>query len=306
MVADEIYSQWAASAWRDWEWLSKVSGQSLLTRTGALFLGPAGNAYLRDTYTTLARLDIDAELIEAADIEQRYPQINAHGLGAAVLERGAGVLRARRAVRALVDHLTNDGVEPQTKQIVPFDEQESHCVVRTQDGTTLEADTVVCACGPWLPKLFPQTVGGRIRATRQEVLYFGVPSGDARFGVPHLPVWIDFSAGLYGIPDLDGHGFKVGIDRHGELVDPDALDRVVGESCRDVVARVARDGAFRRWARRRWLMRVSVSTRTRRPATSSSIAIRMWPQCWIVGGGSGHGFKHGPSVGRSRCSARRR
>ena len=23
-----------------------------------------------------------------------------------------------------------------------------------------------------------------------------------------------------------------------------------------------------------------------------------WPECWLVGGGSGHGFKHGPSVGR--------
>jgi glycine/D-amino acid oxidase-like deaminating enzyme len=277
--------------------LTSASGHRLLTRTGALFLGPPGNAYLRDTYATLARLDIDAELIEAAEIEQRFPQISARHLGAAVLERGAGVLRARQAVRALVELLTKTGVAYEPLAIAPFDEQHRRCVVRTVQGATLDADAFVCACGPWLPALFPQSIGGRIRATRQEVLYFGVPAGDIRFSVPHLPVWIDFSSGLYGIPDLDGHGFKVGIDRHGDRVDPDTLDRVVDEAIVE---------ATREWIATRFPRLANAPLLDARVCqyenTSSGDFIidrhPVWPQCWIAGGGSGHGFKHGPSIGR--------
>src|SRR5262245_12203013 len=162
--ADAIYSEWAASAWHDWEWLSNCARQSLLTRTGALFLGPEDNAYVRDTYATLTRLRLDAELIETVDIARRFPQIAATGLGAAVLERGAGVLRARRAIRALVDVLTDRGVAYRAKHIAVVDEHRSECVVRTSDNEMLDGDACVFACGPWLPKLFPETIGARIRA----------------------------------------------------------------------------------------------------------------------------------------------
>ncbi len=50
--------------------------------------------------------------------------------------------------------------------------------------------TYVLACGPWLPDVLPLAVGSRIRATRQELLYFGVPAGDARFGVD-APAGVD-------------------------------------------------------------------------------------------------------------------
>jgi glycine/D-amino acid oxidase-like deaminating enzyme len=103
------------------------------------------------------------------------------------------------------------------------------CRSCTGNGARLEAEQIVFACGPWLPALLPDAVGGRIRPTRQEVLYFGVPAGDVRFAVDRLPVWIDFAAGVYGIPDLDTHGFKIGLDRHGPAIDPDTADRVVGE-----------------------------------------------------------------------------
>jgi monomeric sarcosine oxidase len=295
--AAEIYSQWAASAWADWEWLSRASAETLLTRTGALFLGPAGNTYLRDTYATLARLDIDAELIEAAEIEQRFPQIDARGLGAAVLERGAGVLRARRAVRALVHLLIRRDVAYAQLEVAPFDEQQANCVVRAQNGSALEADTFVCACGPWLPKLFPQSVGARIRPTKQEVLYFGVPPGDVRFAVPQLPVWIDFSSGLYGIPDLDGHGFKIGIDRHGDAVDPDTLERIVDES----LVKSTREWIATRFPGLQRAPLVDARVCQYENTSSGDFIIDrhpLWSQCWIVGGGSGHGFKHGPAVGR--------
>jgi glycine/D-amino acid oxidase-like deaminating enzyme len=148
-----------------------------------------------------------------------------------------------------------------------------------------------------LTTLLPMAVGDRIRPTRQEVLHFGVPAGDDRFTLQRLPVWIDFAAGFYGIPDFDGRGFKVGIDRHGAPIDPDTADRIVPS---ELAART-RDwfvGRFPALANAPLLdAHVCQYENThngdflidRRPA---------WDNVWIVGGGSGHGFKHGPAVGR--------
>jgi glycine/D-amino acid oxidase-like deaminating enzyme len=145
--------------------------------------------------------------------------------------------------------------------------------------------------------LLPQSVGARIRPTRQEVLHFGVPPGDDRFSLDRLPVWIDFQAGLYGIPDLDARGFKVGIDRHGAAIDPDRDDRIVDPGLVD---------RTRAWLATRFpglgdapLVdgRVCQYENT---STGDFIIDRHphWPNVWIAGGGSGHGFKHGPAVGR--------
>ncbi len=91
----------------------------------------------------------------------------------------------------------------------------------TEDGVVV-ADHFVFACGPWLPKVLPDVLGDRIFPTRQEVFFFGTPAGDLRFSPEALPTWIDFGMNeAYGMPDLDGRGFKVAPDRHGPPFDPD-------------------------------------------------------------------------------------
>ena len=296
--ADGIYSRWAVQSRERWRWLSRESGTPIFESTGALFLGPSDHDYIRATYDTLSALAIDVEWLTPSEVDRRWPQIVTAGLGPAVYEPEAGVLRARDGVRAAVRLAVEQyGVTCKTARVAPLDETRDTVAVNTLDGARLEADAYVIACGPWLPGVLRDAVGDRVRATRQEVLYFGVPPGDDRHGVERLPVWIDFAAGLYGIPDLDGIGFKVGIDRHGPPIDPDTADRLVDA---DVVA-----------ATQRWL-----STRfpalTAAPLVDSRVCQYesscngdflidrhpMWPNVWIVGGGSGHGFKHGPAVGR--------
>lgn len=296
--ADAIYSEWAAASFADWEELSRASGETLLTRTGALFLGPPAHAYLADTFQTLTRLDRRVEWIEPGDLARRCPQIARDGLGPAVLEVDAGVLRARAAVLAAVRYgVSNRGIAYRRARVAPLDEQRAAVDVRLEDGAPLDADHFVFACGPWLPRLFRSAVGARIRPTRQEVLYFGVPAGDLRFSIPALPVWIDFASGLYGIPDLDSAGFKVGIDRHGDAIDPDTADRLVAPAIVDQT---------RDWLRTRFpgletapLVDARVC-QYENSSTGDFIIDRhpAWPAVWIVGGGSGHGFKHGPAVAR--------
>src|SRR5206468_4465317 len=99
--------------------------------------------------------------------------------------------------------------------------------IKLSDGTTLGADGFVFACGPWLGRLFPDVIGDRVRATRQEVFFFGTPPGDQRFTEQALPVWADHGRGfIYGIPGNEWRGFKVADDTRGPPFDPTTGERV--------------------------------------------------------------------------------
>jgi glycine/D-amino acid oxidase-like deaminating enzyme len=295
---DAIYSEWATRARDGWRWLSTEVHLPLFESTGALFMGAPGHDYLADTRNTLSALGIGVEWLAPSEIARRWPQIATHDLGPGVFEPDAGVLRAREAVRAAVRFAVEQfSVTYSTTCVAPMDESRAAPAVETLNGDRLAADVYVLACGPWLPRVLPEAIGSRIRSTRQEVLYFGIPQGDVCHGVERLPVWIDFGAGLYGIPDLDGVGFKVGIDRHGLPIDPDSADRIVEPN-------IVRSTAG--WLATRFpaLARAPlVDARVCQYESSSSgdfIIDRhpQWSNVWIVGGGSGHGFKHGPVVGR--------
>lgn len=296
--ADGLYSRWARASLDDWRALEARTGRQLLVVSGALFLGPPGNTYIEATRSTLTSLGIAAEHLDLDQLTTRYPQLATDGLGAAVFEPAAGVLRARTAVRALVQSMVAERrLRYSVAQVAPVDEADALAPIRLASGEPLRADVTVFACGPWLPALFRGTVGTRIRPTRQEVLHFGAPPGDRRFSLQHLPVWIDFAAGLYGVPDLDGRGFKVGIDRHGPPIDPDTHDRALEPG---VVAQT------RAWLGRRFPGLASAPLVDSHVCQyenthSGDFLIDRHPvrsDVWIVGGGSGHGFKHGPAVGR--------
>jgi len=160
----------------------------------------------------------------------------------------------------------------------------------------LRAGAFVYACGPWLPKIFPEILEGRIRPTRQEVFFFGTEPGDRRFTAPEMPVWIDFGdeRGPYTFPDIENRGFKLAFDRHGPAFDPDTGDRVaagIDEARAFLAERFPALGAA-----------PLVESRVCQYENTSSgdFLIDRHPgfeNVWLVGGGSGHGFKHGPMVG---------
>jgi glycine/D-amino acid oxidase-like deaminating enzyme len=189
---------------------------------------------------------------------------------------------ARRAVQAVAAQARSIGVDYQQAQVTAK--------------TRINADQLVFACGPWLPKIFPELLGEMIHVTKQEVFFFGVPAGDERFGPESMPAWIDFNDLVYGLPNLDGRGVKMAIDAHGPEFDPDAGERVVSEA----VLQAAR--AY--LAQRVPLLSDAPVLETRvcqyENTSNGDFLIDRHPEhenVWIVGGGSGHGFKHGPAVG---------
>ena len=295
--ADAIYTRWATESLAGWHWLARRAGEPLVVECGALFLAEAGSAHLAETARTLREAGVTHERLDAAAVASRYPQLGVIGLGEAVFEARGGVLRARRAVAAAVAAAVAGGAVYRTGRVAALDESMAAPRLQLQDGASLDADHYVFACGPWLPAVFPQAVGPRIRPTRQEVLHFGVPAGDRRFGADRMPAWIDFAASVYGIPDLDAHGFKVGIDRHGAAIDPDTADRLVG----DDAVQMTRAFFARRFPALMHAPLVDAHVcQYENTATGDFIVDRhpQWGNVWIAGGGSGHGFKHGPAVGK--------
>ena len=291
---DELYTRFSLRSLTAWKRLFEAARETLFVETGVLWLARPGDRYAADTLSTLERLDVRHERLTAQDLRKRYPQMSLDADVWGLLEPESGALLARRAVQTVVDEAVRAGAEYRRAAVsAPSGQGRLEVLAGLED---VRADTFVFACGPWLPKLFPALLGERIFPTRQEVFFFGAPPGDDRFAPPRLPAWIDFGDEIYGAPDLEGRGFKVAPDRHGEPIDPDQAERLVPP---ETVSRVR---AF--LARRFPALATAPLLETRvcqyENTSNGDFLIDRHPDfsnVWLVGGGSGHGFKHGPAVG---------
>jgi sarcosine oxidase len=301
--ADELYTRWAMHSLVQWKRLfAETAGvPALFHETGVLWLGSKDYARLNEMTAVLTRCNVPFESLSSSAIAQRYPQFSSHDLGSGILETESGVLMARRAVPAVVESALSLGVEYRQTQITPpfaADARNSRLnAISTSDGERISAGQFVFACGAWLGKIFPEILGPRIFPSRQEVFFFGVPPGDRQFSAQSLPTWLIQGDEVYGMPDLESRGFKIAFDSHGERVDPDTQTRVVSaESIQRVRAYVAK--RFPTLANA-----PIVETRVCQYENTSNgdFLIDRHPEInnvWFAGGGSGHGFKHGPSFGK--------
>ena len=293
--AEEIYTRWSLQSLGLWKSLFERTDPTLFRETGVLWMARDRDPLTTSTLATLAREGIAHERLSRAELESRWPQIDFGLLTWAIYEPGSGVILARQAVATLVRDAERQGVACVHAAVRRPAGGGRLDGVTTQTGETIAADTFVFACGAWLPRLFPALLQDRIVPTRQEVLYFGPSAGDRRFASPALPVWIDFGEEMYGVPDLDGQGFKIAFDRHGPVVDPDASDRLAGETVPAI-----RDYLGRRFPDLCEAPLIASEVCQYENTSNGDFLIDRHPELenvWLVGGGSGHGFKHGPVVG---------
>jgi glycine/D-amino acid oxidase-like deaminating enzyme len=276
--ADEIYTRMAMRSLALW----REFGHGLFQRTGVLWMAREDDPYSTATARTLAAAGVEFETV--TDLARRWPQMHVTDSRVfGIFEPQSGALFARRAVAAVAADAIRMGVTYETAAVA---------------ADPLPAGRSVFACGPWLPKLFPELLGNRIFPTRQEVFFFAPPPGDARFGPGALPVWIDFTdpRGPYGFPDLESRGFKLAFDRHGSPIDPDTADR---RPSPDLLA----EG--RRFLAERFPALADAPLAETRVCqyentSNGDFLIDRHPErsdILLIGGGSGHGFKHGPVVG---------
>jgi glycine/D-amino acid oxidase-like deaminating enzyme len=296
---DAIYTRMARDSLPQWQALSAVSGLPIFVACGILFFFPTEEPYVGDSIAAHKEFGLPTEVLDQAEMARRFPMIDFSGISIGLYEPGFGALMARRSVLTLVERFVKAGGTYVKGSVLPPDASDELKEIRLALGETIGADRFVFALGPWLPKLFPDVIGPRILPTRQEVFYFATPPGDRRFLSGAMPGWADFNDGdiFYGFPDLETRGAKFAHDAHGVEVDPDTQDR------RPTAAALAEVVAFRdrRFPALKGAQLIGAEVCQYENSSNGDFLIDFHPRLknvLLVGGGSGHGFKHGPEVGR--------
>ncbi len=268
----------------------------LFQATGVLWLARERDPYCDATLGTLQRAGVPFEKLQHDELSRRYPQLELGPVARGILEPNSGVLMARQAVQAVTRQAVATGTIYLEEAVLSPHGHGKLESVTTVNGKEIRADKFVFACGPWLPKLFPELLSDLIHITRQEVFFFGVPAGDERFMPERLPVWVDFNDLAYSIPNVDTRGLKIGIDAHGPKFDPDTGERLTSAA--------GLTAARSYLAQRVPLLTNAPVMETRvcqyENTSTGDFLIDRHPDfenVWLAGGGSGHGFKHGPAVG---------
>jgi len=296
---DQPYTEMAARALKVWVKYERRWKRQFLHRTGVLWMASGhDDAFEKGSVKALRAAKIKFQELSAVQMRKRWMQINFEGIEWGIFEPECGYLDARASCQAVVDAFVGAGGKYQ-QAAVPADVLESGPLhsLALSDGSHLKADYYVFACGPWLGKLFPQAVGDLVQATKQDIFFFGTPAGDDRFSDAHLPVWGDHRGRFrYGIPGSDRRGFKVADDTRGPAFDPTDGERVVSpETLKDI-----REYVGFRFPALKDVPLVETRVCQYEQTPDSDFIIDRHPvaaNAWIVGGGSGHGFKHGPAVG---------
>lgn len=295
----DFYAEWAWRSLPQWRSLERRTGQTVFEPTGVLAFAEEGTPFIEDSWTALQRLRIPAERLSHAELVNRYPQVAFRKNEYGIVEKQAGVLHARSAVRALVAELRSSGVDYVQAAVNAPSGEGRTARVTTREGSIVEAQRYVYACGPWLKTLFPTELDRHLRIDRAEVFFFGAAPGDSRFEGTQFPAWMDCSTGAdaWGIPAIDGRGFKLAVDRLEVPADPDRQDRQPTAPYRDAVV----DYVSRRFPLLAHAPIVETRVCQYEMAADEEYLVDRHPQyenVWWAGGGSGHGFKNGPELGR--------
>jgi len=296
---NQPYTKTAARAMQLWKENQKRWNLKLMHQTGVLWMVTAGDDHFeRGSLPVLRDAGIPYQELSVQEMTARWPQINLEGVHWGIYEPEGGYLTARVACQAVLDGFLAEGGEYKQLAVVPHDlDSSAWDTLSFSDGSKLRADQYVFACGPWLGKLFPETIGNRVRPTRQEVFFFGTPAGDDRFSDGKLPVWADHrDKFMYGIPGNQGRGFKIADDTRGPEFDPTSGERSVSAEG----LRSARDYVSFRFPALKDAPLLESRVCQYENSPDNNFIIDRHPaheNVWLLGGGSGHGFKHGPALG---------
>ncbi|MFL5849280.1 MAG: NAD(P)/FAD-dependent oxidoreductase [Solirubrobacteraceae bacterium] len=281
--ADGFYAE---LAWRARELWAELG---VLEEVGVVWLARREGGWESDSERVLRSLSIPVERLEPAAAARLYPSLSVGDLAFALLEPAAGVLRAADGVRALVERARAGGLRIEQGEARPAGQ-----AVALGD-RLLEADHVVWACGAWLARLFGSLL--RLRVTRQDVVLF-----DAGPEWAGAPGWLDFDASVYGHALIEPYGLKVASDREGAEVEPGLRP----PAAPDASLTAARDYVAMRFpALAGAAVRSSPACHYSLTADANFVFARHpeHERVWLLGGGSGHGYKHGPALAQHVAEA---
>jgi glycine/D-amino acid oxidase-like deaminating enzyme len=283
--------RWYARSARRARELWREIDPTLMADCGVAWFAYGDDGWEADSERALMEEGIPVERLEPPEAAKLFPSLGTDDLAWVLFEPEAGVVFASRAVRVLAEQAREAGAKIVRARAEPHGALVGLCRERPgmvcEAPDLLEADYVVWACGPWLAKLFPGLV--ELRPTLQEVVFF-----DAAEEWAKAPGWVDYDRSLYGHGALRGWGFKAASDAEGNGADPDDLGDLAG----------ATEPRIRRYLADRFPALRDAPLRRHRPCPYELTVDTHFiaaphpehPHVWLLGGGSGHGFKHGPAL----------
>lgn len=293
------YFDMTIQAWEGWKELERNSNKKLLNQTGVLWLFNEEGHETRKAITHIMdERDWPYEVVGKKEIAAKYPSIGTEDLESVVIEKKAGYLLARKACRVVCEQFVREGGVYEQALIESGSSTSDGRMNVLVNGVKSVQDVVIFACGPWMPKIFPEILESKLTITRQEIHYFGIPSKDA-WQFTGLPPWVDWEPGVffYGVPSGDHRGFKIACDIRGEISDPSTMERI------PQVEWINRSREF--LSKRFPLLKDSPVIESRvcqyTNTGDGNFLLDHHPEyenVWLLGGGSGHGFKHGPAMGK--------
>ncbi|MBI3698276.1 MAG: FAD-dependent oxidoreductase, partial [Acidobacteria bacterium] len=295
---DRVYVQMVVRSLALWREHEKRWNRPHYRQIGCLRMPGKDDRYEKAAVPIMRNAGLTIEELTPREARKRWPQINFDGISWILYEKDAGFLTARRNCEAVLSGFLKEGGEYKQLAVTPGPITRGQMQGLTlSDQSKLTADFYVFACGPWLGKLFPDVVGDRIHSTRQEVFFFGTPAGDPRFLEDRLPAWIDDGdPHFYGIPGNEWRGFKIADDGRGPLFDPTSGDRTPSADG----VRAARKYLDFRFPGMKGAPLVEARVCQYENSPDHHFILDRHPgaqNVWLVGGGSGHGYKMGPGVG---------
>ena len=295
---DKIYVDLVARSFKLWKRYQKQWQQSLYFPTGALWFFQVDDTYAQKSLPIVNQAGLKSEQLSKKEVEKKFPQIDLNGLKSFYFEHEAGYLPARHCCQVVLENFVKRGGEYKQLAVEPgkiLNNKLTELIL--SDGSKLNADSYVFACGPWLSKIFPNALKDIITPTRQEVFFFGTPYGDSSLFESNMPVWVDFGKKIwYGIPGADWRGFKVADDTRGAEFDPTSGDRTASETGLES----ARNYLAKRFPSMKDAPLLESRVCQYENSPDGNYIIDRHPEAentWVIGGGSGHGFKLGPALG---------
>lgn len=295
--ANEFYFDLNVRALELWKDFEKTTSRKVFHNTGVLWLCYQDKTPMVDDSIPYAiKHKMEYQYLTRDELAAKYPVVNISDIHHGWFDPFGGYLKARESTQLVMERFLTEGGHFVQSLARPMSIGD-HGFVATESGEKLEADLIIYACGSWLGKLFPQEIGNRIICSRQEAYYFGVPSAKAK-SFDDFPVWVDVDGSdyYYGIPGNASRGFKIGVDRRGPEFDPTTGDHIAD---REVLAH-ARKFIEHRFPDLKAAPLVENRVCPYENSPDGNFIFEQHPShhnVWFLGGGSGHGFKHGPALG---------
>jgi sarcosine oxidase len=288
-------------AWDLWRELERESGETLLTQTGGLYIGPPEGELVPGALLSARTHGLAHEMLDAAELRRRYPLFHIDDDWLGLFEVQAGWLAPERSIETHLRMAERHGATLRFDEpVLSWERDGAGVLVKTTRGA-YRAERLVLTAGAWMPELLP-ALAPHLWVERNVLFWFEPTERVEEFA--KLPVWImedvtrtqRFPAHrmYYGFPYDPEHGFKLAGLRFGDRVDPNTVEReprgIDEERVREFLRRriPLADGERR-------LAKVCMYTNS----PDTFFIIDRMPEAPVVFASacSGHGFKFASAIG---------